>query len=179
MRTKRLELVAADEAMTEAERFDRTRFSHLLGARIPAEWPPESLIDALAVFHLLIHERPDLRGWLAWYALLPPDEPGASASPLLVAGGGFKGGPDPRGMVEIGYSVLPAYRRRGIATEIVGALVAWAFAHPTVHGVEAETAPENRASRRVLEKCGFRRNGQGSEGGLRFECMKRRPRADE
>ena len=40
----------------------------------------------------------------------------------------------------------------------------WAFGNADVVFVEAETEPENRASRRILEKCGFVSDGEGQEG---------------
>jgi ribosomal-protein-alanine N-acetyltransferase len=39
--------------------------------------------------------------------------------------------------------------------------------------IEAETAPENIASKRVLEKCGFIANGKIGEEGPRFTLNRR------
>ena len=79
----------------------------------------------------------------------------------------FKGlGPD--GIAEIGYGILEEYRGHGYATEAVKAAVAWAYGHPDVISVEAETDPDNKASQRVLEKCGFLPNGKTGEEGPRF-----------
>lgn len=73
----------------------------------------------------------------------------------IVADAKFKGEPD-NGAVEIGYGTYPAFGRQGYMTEIVGGLVRWAGAQPGVRRVEAETAVENVASQKVLEKNGFR-----------------------
>lgn len=79
----------------------------------------------------------------------------------------FKGlGSD--GVAEIGYGISEGYQGRGYATEAVGAVVARALRQPAVTRVEAETAPDNKASRRVLEKCGFRPSGVVGEEGPRF-----------
>ena len=40
----------------------------------------------------------------------------------------------------------------------------WAFGCADVVFVEAETEPDNKASQRVLEKCGFKPGGDGKEG---------------
>ena len=40
----------------------------------------------------------------------------------------------------------------------------WAFGNSGVIFVEAETEPDNKASQRVLEKCGFIPDGEGKEG---------------
>ena len=76
---------------------------------------------------------------------------------------GFKG-PAREKAVEIGYGVLPEYEGMGYTTEAVTAMTQWAFGSAGVVFVEAETEPDNRASRRVLEKCGFVPDGEGREG---------------
>lgn len=75
----------------------------------------------------------------------------------------FKG-PARGNAVEIGYGILPAYEGRGYATEAVRAMIRWAFDHENVVFVEAETEPDNMASQRVLQKCGFTPDGAGREG---------------
>ena len=70
---------------------------------------------------------------------------------------GFKGKPNRRGTVEIGYRVAPAYRRQGYASEATRALVDWALAQGGVERITAECNPDNVGSIRVLEKLGMRR----------------------
>lgn len=72
------------------------------------------------------------------------------------------------GVVEIGYGILEECQGQGYATEAVGAAVNWALQQPGVTRVEAETAPDNSASQRVLEKCGFLPSGTLGEEGPRF-----------
>ena len=72
------------------------------------------------------------------------------------------------GMVEIGYGILEEYQGFGYATEAVDAAVRWAMEQPGVTRVEAETEPDNKASQRVLEKCGFVPTGIVGEEGPRF-----------
>lgn len=59
-------------------------------------------------------------------------------------------------VVEIGYGVDKAFRNRGLATDLVGALVDWGRAREDVGAMLAETLTANLPSRRVLEKNGFR-----------------------
>lgn len=66
----------------------------------------------------------------------------------------FKGIPE-QGKVEIGYATLPEFRNRGIMTQAILEIVPWAFTHAEVEWIVAVTAPDNRASARVLEKAGF------------------------
>ena len=79
----------------------------------------------------------------------------------------FKG-LSPDGITEVGYGILEEFQGRGCATEALKALLDWAFQDPCVTAVEAETDPDNRASQRVLEKCGFVPNGKIGEEGPRF-----------
>ncbi len=60
---------------------------------------------------------------------------------------------------EIAYDLHPAYWGRGIATSCCNAVVAWGFEHQRYVRVQATTLEANRASLRVLEKCGFVREG--------------------
>jgi RimJ/RimL family protein N-acetyltransferase len=58
----------------------------------------------------------------------------------------------------LGYSVLPAFRDRGVASRAVRLLSAWAF-EIGVERLVAGTAADNVASQRVLIKAGFVREG--------------------
>ena len=75
----------------------------------------------------------------------------------------FKG-PAREGAVEIGYGILPEFEGKGYTTEAVKAMTQWAFGNSGVVFVEAETEPDNKASQRVLTKCGFLPDGEGGEG---------------
>lgn len=60
---------------------------------------------------------------------------------------------------EIGYSIVRDLRKQGIATEAVRALVDEAFDRARLARINAYCVPENGASRRVLERLGFRLEG--------------------
>ena len=72
------------------------------------------------------------------------------------------------GVAEIGYGILETYQGQGYATEAVQAACRWAFQHPEVKALEAETDAGNAASQSVLKKCGFRPNGIIGAEGPRF-----------
>lgn len=78
-------------------------------------------------------------------------------------------------VVEIGYGVDKAFRGRGFATEAVGALVDWGREREDVDAIWAETLTANLPSRRVLEKCGFRRRGESSDALFWRVDVSRRP----
>ena len=170
--TERLTLVPASLALARAEIDDRAEFARLLGAAVPDNWPPETLADALPLFLSWLEEAPDQVGWFGWYGLVTTRE-GAAGPPELVGSGGFLGPPQ-LGQVQVGYSVLEQFQRRGYATEMVVSLVRWAFEQPGVTSVNAETEWANPASVRVLEKSGFVLVGPAAEvGGTRFELRNR------
>ena len=85
----------------------------------------------------------------------------------------FKG-LDQSGVAEIGYGILEAYQDCGYATEAVKAALAWAFQHPNVTKIEAETDKENKVSQKVLAKNGFLPNGTVGEEGPRFTLTHKR-----
>lgn len=164
--TPRLVLIPATVDLVGLEMSSNEQLGHALAAEVPADWPPEQVVDALPWFHEQLRADPALSGWLGWYALATQKDGKKS---ILVGGGGFLGRPV-EGVAEIGYSVLPAFQGQGYATEMIGGLVDWALAQPRVEHVVAETHTENAASRRVLTKLGFVPVGAGRDPGyLRFE----------
>jgi RimJ/RimL family protein N-acetyltransferase len=64
-----------------------------------------------------------------------------------------------RGCAAIGYWLASAARGRGVATQAVRLLARWAFAELALARLELTCGPENEASQRVAERCGFTREG--------------------
>jgi RimJ/RimL family protein N-acetyltransferase len=71
---------------------------------------------------------------------------------------GFHGPPWRAGRGEIGYTVFPAHRGHGFATEAAAALVAWAWEQGE-RTVFASLTPGNLASLAVVRKLGFVQTG--------------------
>jgi ribosomal-protein-alanine N-acetyltransferase len=68
-----------------------------------------------------------------------------------------------RGVAEtgtLGYWIGQPYAGRGLATAAVRATAGFAFRSARLHRLEASCLPANVASRRVLEKAGFRKEGE-------------------
>ncbi|WP_218856234.1 GNAT family N-acetyltransferase [Nocardioides lianchengensis] len=65
---------------------------------------------------------------------------------LTVGAGGFHAAPDERGMVEAGYGVDPAYRRRGYARAVLELLIDRARTEPAVTVLRLTISPENEPS---------------------------------
>lgn len=150
IQTKRLELLACSAEAAQAILRNRANLETLLGARVSEDWPIEDLQEFLPLYLQQLEADPLLLGWGVWLMV-------HRAEQKIVGDLGFKGRPDPGGTVEIGYSVVPAYRRQGYAFEAARALVHWAFAQKDVQRVTAECAIDNAPSIRILEKLGFQR----------------------
>ena len=67
---------------------------------------------------------------------------------------GFKG-IDDFGFAEVGYSISPLHRKKGLMTEALKALICWAEKTAEVRGVTAKVNPRNAGSAKVLQRAGF------------------------
>jgi ribosomal-protein-alanine N-acetyltransferase len=92
--------------------------------------------------------------WVFGFAVIHRDDQ------QVVGLASFKGPPDDDGIVEIAYGIVPAYQRRGFATEAATALVAFALERVDVRTIRAHTMPDGDASMRVLAKSGFQLVGE-------------------
>lgn len=104
---------------------------------------------------------PEARLWHTVWYLERKTAPGTVVGDLS-----FKG-LNPDGSAELGYGLRAGCCGCGYMTEAVRAVCTWAFAQGAVR-VEAETAPENTASQRVLARAGFLPTGAVGEEGPRF-----------
>lgn len=64
------------------------------------------------------------------------------------------------GLAEVGYALSSAYQRRGVMVEALSDLLDEVFHRTTLERIEARCAVDNRASQKVLERVGFRREGR-------------------
>ena len=79
---------------------------------------------------------------------------------VAVGRAGYHGPPDEAGMVEIGYAVDPAYRRRGYARAALEALLRRAAQEPMVTTVRVTISPDNGASTALAAQYGFAETGE-------------------
>lgn len=77
---------------------------------------------------------------------------------------GFKGMPNEKGYVEVGYSISPNYRRKGFMTEALSLLINWASKSPICKGITAKKVLKtNIGSNKVLNNCKFALSDSSSE----------------
>jgi ribosomal-protein-alanine N-acetyltransferase len=143
---------------------DRSALAERLGVTLPEDWPGPDFGEIIPYLIEHLEANPSLIEWNANLIIHTLDR-------TVIGDIGFKGEPDGTGTIEIGYSIITAYRRQGYAFEAAQALVRWAFAQPGVRRVAAECLPDNPGSIRVLEKLGMKRV-EWFEGVLRWELLK-------
>ena len=160
LRTERLALVALTPELARAALEDRAKLRRMLGARVPEAWPGA---DFARMLPRIARGSEDVSPGVGLTRLIVH-----AADETLVGETAFHGPPDASGTVEVGYSIVPAYRGRGLATEATRALIRDSLARPGIRRITAECLDDNTASLRVLEKLGMRRVGSAGAT-LRFE----------
>ena len=150
---------------------DRDAARALADFPIPDEFPGE----ALGLVRFRRDQVADHRDWLPWslraIVLREPDR-------TMVGYANFHGPPGVndlarRGAAETGYTVFPAYRRRGFATEVAQAMMDWAAREHGVREFISGVTPDNAPSLRVNDKLGFVRTGDFVDGEIIFELHRR------
>ena len=161
--TPRLLLLAASRALLTAELHKPRYFPVLLGAALPADWPPGEYDRPAMEYFLecLTAGGRDAAGWYGWYALRKAE---GDTPRTLVGAGGFLGPPDAAGTAEIGYSIAADWRGQGLGTELVAGLVQQAAATGVVSQLLARPDAANLAARRVLLGNGFELTGPADDG---------------
>ncbi|WP_036507952.1 GNAT family N-acetyltransferase [Nocardioides sp. URHA0020] len=79
---------------------------------------------------------------------------------VAVGQSGFHAAPDVDGMVEVGYGVDPAYRRRGYARAALEIAIMRAQDDPDVRTLRATISPDNEASLALIRQYPFVHNGE-------------------
>ena len=82
-----------------------------------------------------------------------------AGSDAMVASVGFHTISPLNGTAEITYDVAPAYWNRGIATAACRAASSWGFEAKGWHRIQATTVLQHVRSQRVVERCGYKREG--------------------
>jgi ribosomal-protein-alanine N-acetyltransferase len=63
------------------------------------------------------------------------------------------------GSIAIGYAIEPSEHGKGYGTEALQLMVDYLFLAKEINRIQANTDPENKASQRILEKVGFKKEG--------------------
>lgn len=172
VRTPRLRLVSlgAEQLDLLVRRRPGRRRDAGVGFQVPRWWPKGEPELPLARRVAQVREDPSVEPWLLRAVLDDEDRMvghvGFHYRPAPVeealADVDYEGEREPAagGVTELGYTVFADHRRRGLATEAVSGLLAWAFEEAGLGAALAAVDPGNAASLGVLRKVGgFRRVG--------------------
>lgn len=117
-----------------------------------SDWQPTT--ESAALTNLADYEDGRKRGVQIEFALVEPHD-----HDVLLGGGALNGVALEQGRASVGYWLAPQARGRGVATHAVRLLARWAFADLGLARLELTCDPDNHASQRVAERCGFTREG--------------------
>lgn len=146
--TKSLRLIQCDIDILKAAIAGNEPLANKLGVTVEDNWT-EFGVAALQYSCNKLSAK-DESGWWTYFPIHRQDN-------KLIGSGGYKGKPTPEGTVEIGYEIAPAYRNRGLATEMTQGLIDHALKNGSVTSVIAHTLGQENPSTNVLRKCGFKK----------------------
>lgn len=128
-----------------------SRASEITGVDLPSFFTEERMVWLCNYRIRQIEADPSCAPWLVRVVV---------ADGHVVGHAGFHGPPDGNGMVEIGYSIVPEFRRRGYAKAVVRTLLEHAASEPGVTVVRASVSPDNEASLSTIAGFGFTKVGE-------------------
>lgn len=118
-------------------------------------WPlTEPFTEAHVVANLRVEERLRLQGSDVHLAVADAGDPD-----VVFGGCSLYDVNAMKASAAVGYWLSPGARGRGIATRTVRMLARWAFDHLAIRRLELTCGPDNVASQKVAERCGFTREG--------------------
>jgi ribosomal-protein-alanine N-acetyltransferase len=156
IRTERLRLVALTLDQLKLYADAPHQLEQELGFRVSRDIVTPPLRRAIDMkVHKMERAAEPEHPWYTYWLIVIVEQPyGAGMA-------GFKGLPNTRGEVEIGYGIDPACRNEGYTTEAAKGLIDWAFRDPRCTSIVApNTRKTNVASNRVLEKLGMHVYGE-------------------
>ncbi len=144
-----------------------TQVRELVDYSVPADFPGIAAAEVLEIRRTQLAADPARAPWSVRAMVRREDR-------VMVGFVNFHGPPgvndiEAAGAAELGWTVFPAHRRQGYATETARRLMDWARAEYGVRRFISSTRPDNAPSLRVHDKLGFRRTGQVVDGEIIFE----------
>ena len=158
LQTARLKLMALSVQHLQLYLTFPDQLEQILGITLSRDILTDTVQRAIRMkLSKMAHANPKDHAWYTyWLVVVMAQRHGAALA-------GFKGLPDDRGEVEIGYGLDPAFQGQGFTTEAVRALIAWAFETPACRAIIADPKKSNRASMRVLAKAGMQPYAETTE----------------
>ena len=134
-----------------------------MGITLGTGWPDEDTLDTLPriINNLRLVTEPT--GFESWMII-------EKETNAIIGDAGFKGRPDWRGDIDLGYGIISSARRRGYATEAAQGLIGWAFKQTGLKRITARCEASNAGSIKVIQALGFNNTGI-REGLLHWELL--------
>jgi len=149
--TEKLKLIPLNAQNFRWSIEDRRKMERNLGVKITDTELEEPVKKVMRTsLKMVLENKKDYLWSTSWEIVLKKEN-------RIIGGLCFKGSPDEKGRVEIGYGMQDEYRCKGYMTEAVKELINWAFSFNNVTEVIAETEKDNLPSYRVLEKAGMQK----------------------
>lgn len=146
--TDRLQVITFEVAMIKAMLEGANGLEQLIGFAVPSDYPMDVYKQFFPYKIDRFSKQPEEN---KWEGLIINSE-----NKTVIGDIGFKSGPNEKGEINIGYSILPNYQGKGFATEAAIGMVAWGLKQPGVEKIIATCSPDNNASIRVLKKAGLK-----------------------
>lgn len=118
--------------------------------------PAATSLNEIAEFLKLTDEKIEKNEMINWMITLKDD-------PKMIGTIGYYYIKPEHYRAEIGYMLLPKFQGNGYITEAIAEVVKYGFSTMQLHSIEAVVDPLNLSSCRVLEKCGFIKEGHFKE----------------
>jgi [ribosomal protein S5]-alanine N-acetyltransferase len=147
--TDRLLLIPVTYEITKGLSIGSVEEVEKLGIRTNGKWPRQDTMDILP-FVNKDFEKCDVPTGFEFWMILTKD------NRTVIGDIGFRGIPDEKGEVEIGYGLIEEVRGKGYGTEALVAMVNWAFAQDKVKCIKADCLINNFPSLTILQKSGFK-----------------------
>ncbi len=147
--TPRVRIVQlSPDALAALARGDLDTATELSGLPLTPYTVSEERIGVWRRRAVQVVETPEDQPWVT--GVLVDDETGE-----VVGGAGFHAAPDANGLVEVGYGVDPAYRRRGYARAALLLMIDRARSEPSAEVFRVTVSPDNAASLGLVAQLPF------------------------
>lgn len=146
--TERLKIITFELEMIKALLEGPEQLAKIVPYQVPAEYPMDVYKQFFPYKIERFTQQPEEN---IWEGLIIHNE-----TQTIIGDIGYKGGPNDKGEINLGYSVLPRFQGNGYASEAAAAMVQWGLDQPGVRKITATCSLENAASIRVLQKAGLK-----------------------
>jgi len=126
------------------------------GVKLNGKWPLQDTIDILCFIKDNMDKNDEINGFDVWMVVKKEDM-------TIIGDAGFKGEPDEKGEIEIGFGLIEEEHRKGYGYEVANSLMEWASQNNAVKVIKADCLIDNVGSISILKKCEMREINRDSE----------------